>query len=382
MKSSKYRGWHLLCVGPLATVWRAAARRCNLDNLLLAKTHICTYTHTTITHRRRPVLVASRGAEPRSTSTQNNDLTGSPMSEAPREDAGSTTRAKTSLGFNDSRERGRIPPRLAYIKNATYREGDMFVGEQTSNFGGMGLGKSAISLTGNAGVVSPQPGVGASLAPAWSGRMLELLPWINRPAQYNDLEQLLQNVSQKFSTAPKQTWISPSRGTVRNSWSRPSSRGLVRVEGGGEGGSRGGGDSLKEYLLSEEKLAMLPRRDSEKSPVRSQSAQVANRQEAANKPRTLRPIKGKTPKSLDELDLLNIRQSRPDLLAHNGAGATHCSTLQHTATHCSTLQHTATHSYTLFSPASRATNCRLVLSDTHTHTHTHAYRHKHVHIQL
>ena len=342
MISSKYCVWHLLCGGPLETVWRAAARRRNLDNLLLAKTHICTYTHTTITHRRRPVLVASRGAKPRSTSTQNNDLAGSLMSEAPREDARSSTRAKTSLGFNDSRERGRIPPRLAYIKNATYREGDMFVGEQTSNFGGMGLGKSAPLLTGNAGVVSPQPGAVASLAPARSGGMLELLPWINRPLQYNDLEQLLQNVSQQFSTAPKQTWISPSRGAVRNSWSRPSSRGGVRDGGGGEGGSRGGGDLLTEYLLSEEKLAMLPRSVSEKALERSQSAQVAHRQEAANKPRTLRPMKEKTPKSLDELDLLNIRQSRPDLLARNGAGATHCNTMQHTATNCNTLQHTAT----------------------------------------
>jgi len=53
-------------------------------------------------------------------------------------------------------------------------------------------------------------------------------------------------------------------------------------------------------------------------------------------------MKEKTPKSLDELDLLNIRQSRPDLLARNGAGATHCNTMQHTATNCNTLQHTAT----------------------------------------
>ena len=37
-------------------------------------------------------------------------------------------RAKTSLGFADSRERGKIPPRLAYIKTAMY--GRSITGEQ------------------------------------------------------------------------------------------------------------------------------------------------------------------------------------------------------------------------------------------------------------
>jgi hypothetical protein len=39
------------------------------------------------------------------------------MDKEGREDAG---RAQTSLGFSDSRERGRMPPRLAYIQSATY----------------------------------------------------------------------------------------------------------------------------------------------------------------------------------------------------------------------------------------------------------------------
>jgi len=33
---------------------------------------------------------------------------------------GEASRAHTSLGFSDSRERGRMPPRLAYIQSATY----------------------------------------------------------------------------------------------------------------------------------------------------------------------------------------------------------------------------------------------------------------------
>ena len=49
--------------------------------------------------------------------TTGGPLPGGALDRQDREDA---LRAQTSLGFSDSRERGRMPPRLAYIQSATY----------------------------------------------------------------------------------------------------------------------------------------------------------------------------------------------------------------------------------------------------------------------
>jgi hypothetical protein len=165
-----------------------------------------------------------------------------------REDA---LRAHTSLGFSDSRERGRMPPRLAYIQSATY-------GRQSSTLergGGEGTAAAADSTHSDASPDRGKPlsfprracfpprlrvGAHGSSENAVPSHILTGLSGtarnrsvvdgfpMERPLQYLELEQLLHSVSDKMHTSNNQTWIASSQAFSRGSWPRPASRVAAR----------------------------------------------------------------------------------------------------------------------------------------------------------
>lgn len=239
-------------------------------------------------------------------------------------------RAKTSIGFHDGREKGRLPARLSYIHRVTYGDGK---GE----------------------VYAP----GASSA--------SILPEIQRPPEYAELAELLQSVSETMSGSSaslerRTTWISTKEG-FRGSWprarappparsrpssranSRPSSRGdsrpvsqsgsarlLVPMAARQKQGEDEKQNPLKVYQPSPESEAYLPAKVGAPSLSRASSAknvvavggptvsrqggppskgQVASSASASASTAmlTLRPITNGKKASLDELDMQAIKTS-------------------------------------------------------------------------
>lgn len=117
---------------------------------------------------------------------------------------GGLVRAKTSIGFYDGREKGRLPPRLRYIHRVT------FGSVETA---------SGVSVAGE-------------------------LPEIQRPPEYQELAQLLKSVNEETNVrSASKTWISTKEG-FRGSWprarppppvqSRPTSRANSRPSSRGD----------------------------------------------------------------------------------------------------------------------------------------------------
>ena len=180
--------------------------------------------------------------------TTGGPLPGGALDRQDREDA---LRAQTSLGFSDSRERGRMPPRLAYIQSATY-------GRQSATLergGGEGAAAEAdvshsdaspdhgkplsfprracfparlrVGAHGSSENAVPAHVLTGLLGTARKKNIVDGLP-MERPLQYLELEQLLHSVSDKIHTSNNQTWIASSQAFARGSWPRPASRVAAR----------------------------------------------------------------------------------------------------------------------------------------------------------
>ena len=237
-------------------------------------------------------------------------------------------RAKTSIGFHNGREKGRLPARLSYIHRVTY-----------------GDGKGEVQAPG------------ASSA--------SILPKIQRPQEYAELAELLQSVGETMSGSSaslerRTTWISTKEG-FRGSWprarappparsrpssranSRPSSRGdsrpvpqsgsarpLVPMAARQKQGEDEKQNPLKVYQPSRESEEYLPAKVGAPSLSRASSARnvvavggptvsrqggppskgpVASSASASTAMLTLRPTTNGKRTALDELDMQAIKMS-------------------------------------------------------------------------
>ena len=207
------------------------------------------------------------------------------------------TRAQTSLGFaksigfSDGRERGRLPPRLVHIRHGEHRgRGARY---NTAGPGAVGRpgsrpeSRQTLSRPGSReGLSRPESrqalpeivvsGVSNAWHRLWRGPTL-LVPvrhakmcMSQRPAQYEELEQLLHAVSDRLGSVPKQKWIRDIHNDVRP-W--PT---LMNLQASTEtldlDAFVTADQSLKRFQVSADQAAFLPAQRDDRKLSRAHSA--------------------------------------------------------------------------------------------------------------